>query len=257
LAENIAAIGYGDLIPVAALSAEMATVSLPVRNLKDPFLSPRVWQFEATKAWFQADFTTAKSMALVGLHGTTLTSAAKWRIQAWSGATLLHDTGSTLVTIGTSGFYKGRCVYKMPAGIVGTSLRVTIEDLTTPLIRVGRATLMAKLFEPKHNYTVGITTEFPDTHRFTRTDAANNWKTPGKVWKAHALTFPAVLEQEVKDHLEPLGLLGRGTDVILLYDRSSSNLSRDSFFGEVTETLNLTKIFYQRYEAPMRIEERL
>lgn len=250
-------LGYSDHVAGGTVTASTELPTLPAINLQHPFMAPNRWRSTANVATIDVDFGAAYSNGVIALLKSNLTAAATFRLRLSNSPSMtptVYDTGVSQINAGVDTHY-GNLIHILPTAQSSQYLRLELTDSSLTYIEAGRLFSGAK-FQPSHNYAYDYKRTTLDSVRFTESESGQNWTEVGVRKEEVRLHFEALTDAEVQSDFAFIRLTGRHKDVLAVLNPASSNLGRDSIFGQITENLSDQHSGFNRHMADLVIVER-
>lgn len=252
-----ACIGYANLFSAAAVSASSQLILAPASNLQQPDVTANLWRsVESGTANIVADFGSSVSIDTIAVMGLTLSAAGSVRfrlstLDSSGAAGDAYDSGS----LPTSTVYN-QVVDLLTSPASARYLRMDLTDAGADYVEAGRV-------------FAGVSTQFTVNFAYnwtvTRTDRSIVTKTRGGqtqifrdiIYRTLAVTFEFLSEAERYGIVETIDLTnGLQDDILFIIDPTSTNLSRDSFWGLMTELSPITQANFDIFSKSYKLEER-
>ena len=250
-------LGYSDRVVLGTVTASTELPTLPAINLQQPFLNPNRWRSSANTATIDVNFGASYTIGVIALLGSNLTAAATFRLRLSANSALTsptYDTGVSQINAGVDPTYD-HLIHILPTSQAGQYLRLELTDSSLPYIEAGRLFAGIK-FQPVHNFAYDYKRTTLDSVRMVDSEGGQSWVEVGVQKEEVRLHFEAFTDSESQADLTAIRRLGRHKDILAVLNPASTNLGRDSVFGQITENLSDQHAGYNRHSFDLVIVER-
>lgn len=251
-------LGCENFIDTATLFTESVVPTLPVANLKDPHIK-RVFRADGSTAYLIADLGSQRTLSGTCLIGTNGTSACtvRVRLSTADSAGLEGDAyDSGVVPAGVDPDYR-YLTHVFGGNQTGRYLSLSLSDPSVSNLEGGRW-WAGPLWQPQHNYSYGWSRGYADLSKVTKSRGGQSFVDRNNMYQVFDFVLEYLTKAEAHDDLLALSrLAGLHTDVLAIMNPDSSNLSRDTVFGLMTEVPGLSQAYFDVCTTKFKIEERL
>ncbi len=232
--------------------------SLPVANLADDHLGVKWRANGVTAGHFDADFSSALSVGVVGVFGANLTGSANWRIRlsaVSAGGAELLDTGQAAMDV-AEGY--GQAVHVLAAEIDARYLRIEFDDpglATIGCFEIGAA-WAGPVWQPARNYAYEASAGWVDPSTRSRSRGGQVYVDRRAAYRVAELQFRGLTRAELFASAFELDRVGIAASVLLVPDPDGPYRNREAILGTVAEVTPATRTAYDVFAKSWRIEER-
>ncbi len=251
---------FFNLADRAVVSAGSAVPTAPASLVQDPHLG-RQWRtlFGLAESYLLADFGSATAIELVALFGTTLSASTTWRVRLSTADAIgvagdAYDSGLVTAPVGLA--YGGATILVLPAPVTARYLRIDLADEDADQIAVGRL-VAGLLWRPTYNYRIGYQRYVTDASAIDETPEGHAFVLARAPRRGLRVDFGWVTADEVAASIEPaMRHVGRHRDILLVLDTASTDLPRDSVWGQPAGPLGIGNPFRRFGRLELDILER-
>ncbi|MCK1402017.1 hypothetical protein IVB45_17560 [Bradyrhizobium sp. 4] len=235
-----AALLLDNVAETAAIAASSQVLTMPASNLRTPHPSQR-WRSLSSADYFVADKGAGIAADTVLICGLTCGANAQLRlrlssIDATGVAGDILDTGPIgSGTVPAFDVAYGALLWLLPTTATWRFTRLDISDLDAAFVEAG--CLVEGVRESlAYNFASGDTIQHVDRSRVSPTSSGMTLTWDDNTFRRLGLSFNAVTTDQRFGLFERLDRVkGRKRNVLLITDPDSSNLTRDSIYGLVTD----------------------
>lgn len=252
-------------LDVADLATDSEVASLPVSNVRHPYLS-RQWRTQpgVTTSFIQVDLNEPLACDVMALTGTNLTSSAALRIRASNGdptaaAGDVFDSGT--FNPGVKPAY--RAAYAAFDSATARYWRIDISDaaVAEAQLRIGRAWL-GPAWTPTENREYGWGKVFNDMSRRTAARSGAQFIDVGARFRTVQFSLAYMDATEMQNNAwECARVAGVSKDVLAIFEPDGDFVAEDSILGLVDRADPIVqeqlRVFRMRYSITERVNNEL
>jgi hypothetical protein len=244
----------------AVLSASTSISTLPVSHLKDDDIQ-RLWRATATPAWIIADVGTTLTIGVVALFNSNGRSTDTFQVRtSITDATVLSNLtyNSGVVASGIDPVFGSFIRFIEPA----VSYRfLRIDQTQTDIPEAGRI-MSGSVWIPSRNVSLVTPPEsFTIDHSIqTYSRGMNLFVDLRPRQRGYRFVLRGITDAEKESEIDEINRLrGIGRDILVCFDKDSSNIGRDSIWGTLAEPIRATRMSDKQdlWIAEITILERL
>lgn len=238
------------------VTASTAETLLPAANLQDP--DPRIlWRSTASPASIFVDMGSSLAVHCVAIMRCNLDAASTFRVRVSvadpTAATNVHD--STALASGLDPNYP-TLVYAIDSAATGRYVRIDLTQ-ASPLPEAGRL-FVGRLWSPSSNMQFGWRPVSRDPSVRTRSAGQAIFIDAKTRERGYRFRLAGLTEDEGFDELEEINRLnGSKHDLLVIRDKDSSDLGRDTIWGLLEDVIEYEQGSPLRFDADLEVWERL
>lgn len=238
------------------VTASTAAALLPATNLQHPDVRI-LWRSTASPASIFVDMGQSLAVHAVALMQCNLAPASTFRVRVSvadpTAATNVHD--STALASDIDPIYP-TLVYIIDSAATGRYVRIDLTQ-ASPLPEAGRL-FVGRLWSPTSNMQFGWKPASRDASRRTRSVGQATFIDAKERERGYRFRLAGLTEDEGYDEIEEINRLnGTKHDILVIRDRDSADLGRDTIWGLLENVIDYAQNDPLRFDADIEIWERL
>lgn len=253
-----AVLGWNNLAVLGVVSATSQQPALPATSLQQAHLAVKWRSTSLATQNIDLDNGSAKTMGLIGLFGSNLTSAATWTITMGTtqGASGVYSSGSIAASV-VAGY--GQAIHLLPADLSARWCRIALVDAANPdgFMEAG-ALFVGPSFRPQRNFSYGRALGFVDPSVRSKSKGGQLYSDLRDRYRAQEFEFEGLTEAELfNEALEMDRQRGVADSILFCPDDAGTFRTRTAIWGTIADATPGVHTALPVYGKRYRIEERL